>query len=66
MKSVPIFGHTDSPWSASNRDDKSATYQIFLPLGKKESSAAEGCTRFLAGLKGRPCICAALRSHMFN
>ena len=36
---------------------------IFLPLGKKESSAAKGCTGFLALLKDRPCICADLRPH---
>ena len=38
--------------------------QNLLPLGKKESSSAKGCTRFLAAIKGRSCICAALRPHM--
>ena len=45
-------------------DGITARNQIFLPLGKKESSAAKGCTGSLAALKGRSCICAALRPHM--
>ena len=44
---------------------KLAGNQIFLPLGKKESFGAKGCTGSLAALKGRSCICAALRPHMY-
>ena len=46
-------------------DDKRAKIQSFLPEGKKESCAAEGCTRFLSALEVRSCICAALRPHMY-
>ena len=45
-------------------DDKQVKYQNFLPSGKKELCAAKGSTGSLAALKGRPCICVALRTHM--
>ena len=44
---VAIFNTPINVWSLYSyqyKDDKSFTYQIFLPLGKKESSAAKGCT----------------------
>ena len=42
-------------------NDKPNKNQIFLPLGKKESYAAEGCMGFFSVL----CICMALKSHMY-
>ena len=46
------------------KDDKPVINKNFLPLGKKESCASKGCMCSLMALKGRHCICAALRAHM--
>ena len=41
-----------------------AALDSFLPYGKKGSCAAEDCMDTLATLKGRSCICVALRLHI--
>ena len=44
--------------------DKPPRNEYFCDKAKKEACAAEGCMGSLAVLKGRSCICAALRPHM--
>ena len=49
---------------SGSMDDTRCQLRIFLSLGKKEFSAAKGCTSSLTALKDRSYICEALRPHI--
>ena len=60
-----LFSEPRSGWKDS-KDDKWCQISFFLPLGKKESSVAKGCTGSLAALKGRSCICPMLKKRILT